>query len=95
MNPSQIIVQGIGTEELLEAFRSIVRAEIQAIPKPEKLKPYLSLDEVCDLTQLSRSTIYQYTFGKKIPHIKKSGKLLFNRQEITAWLDAAHQPMEK
>ncbi len=89
---SQVILNGIGTDELLEAVRSIIRTEIQAIPKPEKIKPYLTLPEVCDLTGLSKSTVYQYTFNKQIPFIKKSGKLLFDRSKITSWLESASQP---
>lgn len=92
---SQIILNGIATTELLEAVRAIVRSEIQALPKPEKIKLYLSLDELCDLTGLSKSTAYQYTHTKQIPFIKRGGKLMFKREEIIEWLEASSQPVQQ
>lgn len=89
-----LITQGTTIDELLEAVRAIVRAEVLALPKPEKIKPYLSLTEVCDLTGLSKSTVYQLTHTKQIPHLKRGGKLLFNRQEITGWLESARQQVD-
>ncbi|MBL7871379.1 MAG: helix-turn-helix domain-containing protein [Cyclobacteriaceae bacterium] len=50
-------------------------------------KPYLGLDEASEFTGLSKSTIYRLTSQKQIPHIKR-GRLLFNRAELTSWIQA-------
>lgn len=91
---STIITQGLTVDELLTNVRNIVRDEIKAIPAPEKLKPFLSLGEAKELTGLSKSSLYRLTSTKQIPHIKRGGKLLFNRQELIAWLQSANQPLE-
>ncbi len=53
-------------------------------------RPFLTLDEACDFTGLSKSTLYRLTSQKQIPHIKR-GRLLFNRTELTAWIQSASQ----
>lgn len=88
-----LITQGLTVDELLTHMRGIVRDELAALPKPEKIKPYISRSEAADLIGVTDSKIYQLTSEKKIPHIKKGGKLLFNRQELIAWLEDARQPV--
>lgn len=88
---SQIILNGFSREELLADITALVRSEIQAIPKPEKTKTYLSLDDVCELLDASKPTVYMMTHKKQIPHIKRGGKLLFNRLEIIGWLESSKQ----
>jgi excisionase family DNA binding protein len=84
-----LITQGITVDQLLASVRDIVHDEIQSIPQPEKVKPFLTLSEACDLTGLSRSTIYRLTSEREIPHMKRGGKLLFNRVELVAWIQSA------
>jgi excisionase family DNA binding protein len=91
MNPSQIITNGIATDDLLAAIREIVHSEVQAIPKPEKIKPFLSLTEAAELVGLSKSSLYQLTSKKQIPHLKRGGKLLFNRDQLIAWIQLSQQ----
>jgi excisionase family DNA binding protein len=85
-----IITQGLTVEELLSSVRETVRHEIKSIPQAEKVKPFLSLEEASEFTGLSKSTLYRLTSERKIPHIKR-GKLLFDRQKLTGWLEEASQ----
>jgi excisionase family DNA binding protein len=89
MNQHQIILSGLTRDDLLAEIRTIVSDAVCAIPQPEKVKPFLSLSEACDLTGLSRSTIYRMTSQKEIPHLKRGGKLLFNRNELVTWIQSA------
>lgn len=91
---SQIILNGITREDLLSDIAALVRFEIQAIPKPEKIKLYMNVDELSEFIDESKQTIYTRTHKKEIPFIKRGGKLLFNRQEIIAWLESAKQNVE-
>ncbi len=49
-------------------------------------KKVLTIDEVCALTALSKSTIYKLTMSGKIPHYKQAKHLYFDRIEIEDWL---------
>lgn len=90
-----LITQGITVEDLLSSVRKIIRDEIRSIPQPKKVKPFLCLSEACELTGLSKSSIYRLTSEKQIPHIKRGGKLLFKREEIIKWIESAKQNVEQ
>lgn len=49
-------------------------------------KNVLNLDEVCNLTGLSKSHIYKLTSWGKIPHYKQAKHLFFERTEVEGWL---------
>lgn len=49
-------------------------------------KRVLTIDEVCTLTGLSKSTIYKLTMSGKIPHYKQAKHLYFDRVEVEDWL---------
>jgi excisionase family DNA binding protein len=49
-------------------------------------KTVLNIDEVSNLTGLSKSTIYKLTSTNQIPHYKQSKHLFFDRVETEGWL---------
>jgi len=49
-------------------------------------KTVLSINDVCTLTGLSKSTIYKLTMSGKIPFYKQAKHLFFDRLEIEQWL---------
>ena len=51
-------------------------------------KNVLNLDDVCMLTNLSKSHIYKLTYMKQIPYWKSNGGkfILFDKKEIENWL---------
>ena len=49
-------------------------------------KAVLNLEEVCQLTGISKSTMYKLTSTREIPHYKKVKHLIFDRLEIEAWM---------
>ncbi|QIA07120.1 helix-turn-helix transcriptional regulator [Draconibacterium halophilum] len=49
-------------------------------------KEVLNIDEVCELTGLSKSTIYKQTMSGSIPHYKQAKHLFFDRVEVIDWL---------
>lgn len=51
-------------------------------------KNVLNLDEVCNLTGLSKSHIYKLTSSGRIPFYKQSKHCFFDRTEIELWLKA-------
>lgn len=67
-----------------------ILSELQEIKKVILLsaKNVLTLEDVCILTNLSKSHIYKLTYMKEIPHWKSNGGkfLLFDKKEIENWL---------
>lgn len=90
-----LITQGTTVEELLANVREIVRSEIAAIPRQEKVKTYMNIDELSEFIHEAKQTIYTRTCQRTIPFLKRNGKLLFNRQEIIRWLEESAQSVEK
>ncbi len=55
-------------------------------------KNYLSINELADYINESKSTIYKKTYKNLIPFIKVGKKLLFKKEAIDEWLDRFRQP---
>lgn len=49
-------------------------------------KPVFNIDELCQFTGLSKSTIYKCSMLETISHYKKLKHLIFDREEIIIWL---------
>ena len=52
---------------------------------------YLTLDCVCKMLNLSKSTVYAYVGKSQIPYIKLGGKLLFPEDDLKNWLNSMRQ----
>ena len=51
---------------------------------------FLTTQEVADLLRVKQRRVYDLAASGEIPHTKATGKLLFKRQDIEAWLGARH-----
>jgi len=69
-------------EELLEINEKLQK--IESLLTVSKI--VLNIDEVVQLTSLSKSTIYKLTSAGGIPHFKQAKHLYFDRKEIESWL---------
>ncbi len=49
-------------------------------------KTVLNLEDVCNLTGLSKSHVYKRTMQGTIPHYKQAKHLYFDRVEVENWL---------
>ncbi len=56
------------------------------------MKNLLTIDELCEKIKLKRQTVYQLSSEGRIPRIKLGGRLLFDEEEIQAWLEQFHLP---
>lgn len=54
-------------------------------------KPYLTVNEVCELTGYAKNSIYAYVTRGQIPYFKLRGEKLlrFEREKILSWMTAA------
>ncbi len=48
----------------------------------------LTIDQLAEVLQIKKATIYSWTFSKKIPHLKIGGALRFREREIVKWIDS-------
>jgi excisionase family DNA binding protein len=47
----------------------------------------LTIDQVSELLQVKKNTIYSWTFTRKIPYVKINGALRFKEKAISRWVD--------
>ena len=51
-------------------------------------EPLLTADEVAALLRVPRSTVYELTRSRRLPHIKVGRRTLFVRVDLDAWVVA-------
>lgn len=53
---------------------------------------YLSIDELAQVTSISKRTLYRWAEDRKIPGmVKLGGRVVFRESEIQRWLDEAER----
>ena len=77
------------TSKIENSFRKIIAEYLQG-PTQEKGPEIMNAIQTASLLDVSISTLYSYVHYKKIPFLKKFGKLYFKRSEIMEWLASAH-----
>jgi excisionase family DNA binding protein len=50
------------------------------------IKPFLTVDEAAVYLNQSTSNIYKLTSSGKIPHVKKGGRVYFDREKLNEWV---------
>lgn len=51
------------------------------------MEKLLTIKEVCDLLQVSRSTVYEWTHIQYIPHYKFPNGLRFKKSVLDNWIE--------
>lgn len=54
-------------------------------------KEFLTIKEAAELTGISVSTLYKLVCSRRIPVYKPTGKLLFLKEELIAWVEQGKQ----
>ena len=71
-------------EQDLQKVADLITAKVSL-----NTKEVLTSDEAASYMGVSKTYLYKLTMGKKIPHYKPMGKMVyFNRQELEQWLQA-------
>jgi excisionase family DNA binding protein len=47
----------------------------------------LTINQLSELLQIKKSTIYSWTFTRKIPFVKINGALRFKEKAINGWIE--------
>ncbi len=88
VQPLAIIINKPSNKKIKKMEEKIM-AELAEIKQLTLLssKNVLTIDDVAQLTGITKSTIYKLTCGRKIPHYKPNTKLLFfDKKEIEDWM---------
>lgn len=86
---SEILFSPISLEDLEEMIYKCVRRAFADIEGKKANDDILTIDEACEFLNLQRATVYGMTSRREIPFIKKSKKLYFSKDDLTAWLKAS------
>ena len=52
------------------------------------MKKLLTIKEAADILGVSVNTIYKWTSAKKIPYVKVGGRVMFDPDDLEAWIEA-------
>jgi excisionase family DNA binding protein len=55
----------------------------------------LTIEQLAELLQVKKSTIYSWTFTRKIPFLKINGILRFKEKAIYAWVESKVEEPKK
>ena len=55
----------------------------------------LTIDQLSDILQVKKNTIYSWTFTRKIPFVKINGALRFKEKAITKWIDEQEEKTQE
>lgn len=56
------------------------------MPETTSTKKILTVEDICKLLGMKRSTVYNQTHLAKIPHYKANGRVYFDAEEINNWI---------
>jgi len=75
-------------KEALEATLNILNDNFKgtSINNLTNNTDFYTLPEVCNLMNVPKTTVYSWIKNKKIPFSKPTGRLIFNKMEITNFL---------
>lgn len=88
MSNNIIIISEENLEKLSEQLLSKLQHNFQPIPVQveDKTDTFLNVDQVAELLNLKKATIYSKVSKNSIPFIKKGKLLLFSKADILQWL---------
>jgi len=55
-------------------------------------KIYLTVEELAKNLKVSKKTLYNWIWLRKIPYFKVNGKILFDKNEIENWVEKHYFP---
>ena len=84
-------------EFLKDALKEILPEQLGATKK--QLPEILNIQQAAEFLKLKKTTLYEKTSRKQIPHFKKGNKLYFNLAELQDWIKAGkvktHEDIER
>jgi excisionase family DNA binding protein len=89
LNPFEEIVAGL---EAISGRLDLIEQSLSSRPETEA-DGYLTIDDISELTGLTKQTIYGQRSKRLIPAYKFGRELRFKKSEIMAWMESRKQPV--
>lgn len=80
--PTSTIIEHVTSDELLAAFRGIVKEEISGLQLERSIPKYLTRKEVADLLKITLPTLLDYTRSGKIRGHRIGTRVLYSEDEV-------------
>ncbi len=79
----------------LETSLEEIRLKLDYLASEPKQAEFLTVQQACQLLNISKSTIYKRTMNSEIPFYKHGKKLIFNRLELINYISQHrnHKPV--
>jgi len=77
----------ITKEELKQQIAEVFDKKFREIVLKSPESQYLNYREVCELTRLTRATVYKFVKSGKLPVCKVGSKRLFKLSDITKFIE--------
>lgn len=87
----QIFLNGVKLADLLNAFRFIVKDELQKEKESNENESHLkvlTIEEAAEFLNLAKPTIYRLVSERNIPFAKKGKRLYFSTEKLTEWVES-------
>lgn len=81
-------------ETIENALRKVLAERAKSVENTlnrKEQKEILSIEEVCELLNLAKPTIYGLTSRRELPFFKTGKKLYFKRSELLLWIENGKQ----
>lgn len=89
------IIIELTKEELREQISEVFDQKFREIVLQAPETRYLNYGEVCEITKLTRVTIYKYVKAGKLPVCKVGSKRLFKLSDVTKFVEGRPEPNNK
>ena len=89
-----IVFTQLSIQEVRQMLREEVRAvlgERQPIQKDNDGFDLMTIQEVAKFINMAVTSVYGLVHRRKIPHIKRGKKLIFEKKQIVEWLQSGRQ----
>jgi excisionase family DNA binding protein len=82
MIQSEILLQGLGVEDLLSRVRDVVRAELKSLPKIEGVQPLCTEKEIAEFLNISVLTCQKWRAKGRIPFMRIGNSIRYDQREV-------------
>jgi excisionase family DNA binding protein len=89
-----IVFTQLSVQEVRQMLREEVRTvlkEYQPLQKEDDSYDLMTIEEVADFINMAVPSVYGLVHRKKIPHIKRGKRLIFEKIQIIEWLKSGRQ----
>jgi excisionase family DNA binding protein len=89
-----LVFTQLSVDEVRKMLREEIKGvltEVNPIQEPQEENTYLNIQQVSELINLAVPTIYGLVHRRRIPFIKRGKKLLFEKKQLTEWLQKARK----